>query len=380
VKDKFPGIKTVMGGGVFADHLSLKSPNFNEFAARTTPYIDGILIGEGEILFRKYLSGELNTGKRVFCLEDIKNENLDLDSAPVPDFSGLNLPAYSQMVTYASRSCPYQCCFCSETVQWGRFRRKNVNRIIAELTGIKETYGGKLFMFADSFMNPVMSELSRLLIDKKDKVDIYWDGYLRADTDVCDKENAALWRRAGFYRARLGIESGSRHVLDLMNKKITPGQIKESLNSLAGAGIKTTTYWVIGYPGEREEDFRETLDLIAELKDDIYEVDSHPFYFYPDGQVRSEQWVKEYDIEPLYPQEFDDLLLTNTWVLSAGPGREEIFDRLNRFAEACKKFGIHNRYSLMNIYQADLRWNHLHPNCGPGVLELFNYKYTGENK
>jgi radical SAM superfamily enzyme YgiQ (UPF0313 family) len=78
-----------------------------------------------------------------------------------------------------------------------------------------------------------------------------------------------LWRRGGFYRARLGIESGSPKILQKMGKNTTIDQIKKALSNLAYARIKTTTYWIVGYPGETEEDFLKTLTLIKELQNEI---------------------------------------------------------------------------------------------------------------
>lgn len=373
VKEELPGIKTVMGGGVFADHLAMDSPNFYEFLNRTELYIDQVIVGEGELLLQEYISAELEPGKKVFSLNDINHKNMDLALAPVPDFSDLAVSAYSQMAVYATRSCPFQCGFCSETIQWGKFRKKKAEQVVDEISSIRKIYGGKLFMFGDSLMNHVITELSHELVKKR--IDIYWDGYLRTDQNVTEFSNVELWRRAGFYRARLGVESGSQHVLDLMNKKMTVEQIKKAVKTLANCGIKTTTYWVIGYPGESEKDFRETIGLLSELKDDIYEADWHPFYFFPKGQVCSADWTQEHDIELLYPEEFKNVLLTQTWILKRDPGREEVYDRLNRFAEVCRNLKIPNPYSMMDIYQADKRWKELHPGTGPTILELHNCKH-----
>lgn len=373
IKEEFPDIKTVMGGGVFADHLAIDSPNFNDFLDKTESYIDNIIVGEGEILFQEYLSGNIDTSHRVISLKDIGDKNMDLTLAPFPDFSGLKLSSYSQMAVYATRSCPFQCGFCSETIQWGKFRKKTAEQVVNEISSVKKKYGGKLFMFGDSLMNQVISEFSHQLLKKG--LDIFWDGYLRTDHNVTEISNIQLWKKAGFYRARLGVESGSQHVLDLMNKKMTVDRIKTAIKNLANSGIKTTTYWVIGYPGETETDFNGTLELLSELKDDIYEADWHPFYFYPKGQVHSDNWIQENDVESLYPEKFKDLLLTLTWILKKEPGREELYDRMNRFGETCKKLNIPNPYSMMEIYNADKRWKQLHPTAGPTILELHNSRY-----
>lgn len=373
IKEKFPNVENIMGGGVFADQLALNSLNLSEFLKRTESYIDKLFISESEILLTRYLSGLLEKERRVFSLRDIDDENFDLSQAVIPDFGNLDLRAYSHMAIYASRSCPFQCGFCSETLQWGRFRKKSGEQVADEISRIKEKYGGKLFLFGDSMMNQVASELSQSLIRKG--MDVYWDGYFRIDKTVGDACNIDLWKRAGLYRVRLGVESGSRDVLDLMNKKINPDLIKKVISSLARSGIKTTTYWVIGYPGETEEDFNETLKLLALLKNDIYEADWHPFYFFPKGQVQSEKWLQTHGMKLLYPEEFTHMLLTQTWELCMQPQREVIYERMIRFTEACKKLCIPNPYTIMDIYQADKRWKELHPETGPTILELHNYKF-----
>ena len=53
-----PDIMTVMGGGVFSDQLAFDSPALKLFLEKT-PYIDKIIIGEGEQLFLELLQGHL---------------------------------------------------------------------------------------------------------------------------------------------------------------------------------------------------------------------------------------------------------------------------------------------------------------------------------
>ena len=166
-----------------------------------------------------------------------------------------------------------------------------------------------------------------------------------------------------------------------MGKKITVEQIKGAVRSLAGAGIKTTTYWVIGYPGETEEDFSMTLKLIEELKDDIYEADCNPFIFNYTGQVASERWVEKYNRVSLYPEEAAGMLLVQTWMLDSEPSRPETFNRLSRFMEHCIGLGVPNPYTLYDICRADERWKKLHPRSVPSLLDLNNTEnYIRESK
>ncbi|MCP4213913.1 MAG: B12-binding domain-containing radical SAM protein [bacterium] len=367
-RKKYPRVKTVMGGGIFADQLAVGSPNLEIFLQKTKSYIDTIIIGEGEELFLKLVKGELPGDQRVFTRKDAGNKTLDLATVPVPDFSDFNPDFYPYMTTYISRSCPFQCGFCAETVNWGKYRRKKTAQAVSEFSQLYERHGYQLFLVGDSLLNPVATDLARGLIDAQ--VPAYWDGYLRADPEVCDRDRTLLWRRGGFYRARLGIESGSPRILASMGKKISLQQVSDAVAALAVAGIKTTTYWIMGYPGETEEDFQATLDLVTALKDYIYEAECKPFYYHPSGQVNSDDWMKEYRRVRLYPEAAEESLMLQTWLIDAPPGREETYRRVGRFLRHCKELGIPNPYSMTEIYQADQRWSKMHKNAVPSLVEL----------
>jgi radical SAM superfamily enzyme YgiQ (UPF0313 family) len=376
-KEKYPHIKTYMGGGVFADQLAPASPNWEVFLEKTGNFIDKIIIGEGEILLLKSLRGELPISQRVYNLKDINGEILDLKTVDILDLSDFDISNYPYNISYTSRSCPFQCSFCSETIQWGAYRKKSAEQIFKEVRKLYEKHHYQLFIFSDSLLNPVIKEITEEFL--KADIVIYWSGWLRVDKYSAEMENAFKWRRSGFYHARMGIESGSQHVLDLMNKKVSVEQAKESIANLASAGIKTTTLWVVGHPGETEEDFQKTLDFIDELKYDIYEAECRPFYYYLTGQAGSldNHWN---NLKPicLYPKKYTDMLMFQTWILDSEPSREETYSRVNRFVQHCRNLGIPNPYSMHEIYEADERWKKLHNNAVPSLLEFKKRDYLDE--
>jgi hypothetical protein len=376
-RQRFPKMLNVMGGGIFADHLAPDSPNMAHFLEQTQGYIDKLIVGEGEILFHKLLEGQLPPEQRVYGASDIDNQKLDLTQAPLLDFADLDLRHYPYSTGYVSRSCPFQCAFCSETVMWGRYRRKPIPQAVAEFEKLYERDGTQLFSLADSLLNPVVDELARAFLASPHA--IYWDACLRADPEAMDRERTLAWRRGGFYKAWLGLESGSPRVLEMMNKKITVPQIKEVLASLAQAGIKTATLWLIGHPGETEEDFQRTLDLITECKDDIYDAEGTPFWYFPRGQSQSGQWGQG-QARLLYPPEAQETLMLQTWVLEGTPTRAETYQRLNRFMAHLESLGIPNPYTLMEMHQADERWRRLHLNAVPSLVEFDGSVYLDECK
>jgi radical SAM superfamily enzyme YgiQ (UPF0313 family) len=376
VRQRYPHIKTVMGGGIFNGLMALNSPNLAFFLEETRDYIDKVIIGEGELLFLKLLQSKFPESQRLITLQDIDGEVLDVSSVDIPDMSDFKLEYYPYLTSYATRSCPFQCRFCSDPVFWGKYRQKSAVQVANELINAYKTYGSQLFIMSDLLMNPIASDLANELLNAD--VSVYWDTHFRVGKEVCDVDNTLLWRRGGLYRVQLGAESGSQRILNLMKKNITIEQTREALSALAYAGIKTTTYWVIGFPGESEEDFQMTLDLVEELKNDIYQAEINPFWYVPYGQVNSQKWLPKSRL--LYPAWSRDLLILQQWVLDEEPSREERYRRVNRFALHCKKIGIPNPYSMKEIHHADYRWRQLHKNAVPALEEFKESAYIDENK
>jgi radical SAM superfamily enzyme YgiQ (UPF0313 family) len=367
-KEIDPRMKIVVGGGVFADQLAIDTPNYHSFLKYSEEWLDAVIIGEGEELFLRFCDGELPAGQKVFTIADLGKGILDLQNAPLPDFSDFDCERYSNMSSYTSRSCPFQCSFCSETLQWGKYRKKSGRQIVREIRELYRQQHVQLFYMCDSLLNPVMDDVVAAMAEEE--IPIYWDGCLRADRHVCDQENTLRWRRGGYYRARLGMESGSQRVLDIMGKRITVQQIKEALVSLASAGIKTSTLWLVGHPGETEEDFLLTLELIEECKDFIYDAEGTPFWYFLSQQPGSAEWNRANPHRLLYPQWAADMLMVQTWYLDTQPEREIIYQRLNRFVRHLETLGIPNPYSLKDVFRADERWQGLHKNAVPPLMEF----------
>ncbi len=365
LKNKYPHIKTLIGGGIFIWQLTPGSPDFEYFLQKTKNYIDKIFIGTGQFLFLKYLNGELPEDKRVYTTKDIE-EVLDYSNFVLPDHSDLNIEYYPYLAISGSTSCPNKCSFCSISNYYGEYRKKEPEQAVNEITKLKNRHNRRLFFMLDSLINPIVTDLSKELINKN--TSIYFDGYFRVDDDSGNDDNTLLWRKAGFYRARIGIESGSQRILDLMGKDITLDQSRASLKALASAGIKTTTFWLIGHPGETEEDFQMTLNFLEELKDYIYEAEYNPFYYFYTNQAHTDQWFDKAVL--LYPEKYRDMVISQTWVLSCEPSREEVFKRINRFEEHRIKQGIPNPYTMEEIHQADKRWKRLHRNAVPSLVEV----------
>ncbi|MFC2155235.1 hypothetical protein ACFLRB_01925 [Acidobacteriota bacterium] len=162
-----PGIKTLIKKNVFSNQLAPGSPDLEFFLEKTVDYIDKLFIGEGELLFLKYLRGELPGSQRVYMLKDIEGRTLNIAELPPPDFSDMDLDFYNYLAFYGSRSCPMNCTFCSETIIWGKYRKKTPGQIVNGLKILNETHHSQLFVLCDSLLNPVASNLAKKLVKKE---------------------------------------------------------------------------------------------------------------------------------------------------------------------------------------------------------------------
>lgn len=360
-----PSIKVVMGGAVFATILPLGSPNLAYFLERTADCVDHLIIGPGEELFLRWLERRTPPGQRVSTSSELGGRffrpGIDL-----LDYGDFDLASYHHQALAASYSCPNRCGFCNVSTYFGAYERRDPNQTVADMIALQQRHGIQVFYMLDSLLNGVIDDLAREF--RASQAALYWDGYLRVDQAGCDAERVHLWRQGGFYRARMGIESGAQHVLDLMGKTITVAQSREVIANLAASGVKTTAYMVIGHPGESEDDFQRTLDFVVQMQDDIWEAECNPFTYFHTGQPHADQWA---DINMLlYPAWAKEMLLAQTWVLDCDPSREVMFERVNRFVALCDQLGVSTPWTLREVDQADQRWARLQPNAVPPLMDF----------
>lgn len=101
-----------------------------------------------------------------------------------------------------------------------------------------------------------------------------WSSFARAS--ALDEELVALMKRAGCEFVDMGIESGSQTILDNMDKRLERKQSMAAIRMLNDHGIIGRGSFIVGYPGETEATFMETVDLINESRLPYY----HPYLFY----------------------------------------------------------------------------------------------------
>jgi radical SAM superfamily enzyme YgiQ (UPF0313 family) len=204
----------------------------------------------------------------------------DLDSLGMPSWDMINphdypyapIGAFSKKYPLTSisttRGCPYSCTFCANNTIMGRkVRGRSAESVLEEMELLHDKYGVREFQIIDDNFTW-----------KKDLVIGVCDGIIKRGWDIAlsfpngvrlatlDEKILKMLERAGCYSLGLGIESGSPKTLKDMKKAQTLEEIVEKVNLIHRATkIRTTGFFIIGYPTETREDILQTIRLSKEL-------------------------------------------------------------------------------------------------------------------
>ena len=101
-----------------------------------------------------------------------------------------------------------------------------------------------------------------------EKLDMKWKCEARADH--LDDEICELMAEAGCQRVKIGFESGSNRILSEVKKLETREEMLEGAAMLKKAGVPFSAYFMAGFPGETDEDLRQTIDFARQVDADYY--------------------------------------------------------------------------------------------------------------
>lgn len=191
----------------------------------------------------------------------------NLDQIEFPKYEWCDLSVYRNFNDYqltpiiASRGCRWsRCTFCAERFYWRIRTKENFADELEWLVG----RGCHLFMFNESDLGgmpervmEICDEIIRRGLHRKVKL----TGQLRVNR----KQNRAFFeklREANFVALRFGIDAFSERTLRLQMKGYTADMITQNLKDCWEVGIFTEVNWVIGVPGETDQDVEEGIDLI----------------------------------------------------------------------------------------------------------------------
>ncbi|MBI4852122.1 MAG: tRNA (N6-isopentenyl adenosine(37)-C2)-methylthiotransferase MiaB [Acidobacteria bacterium] len=215
---------------------------------------------------------------------------IDISQTKEPDFLEIN-PAEHQTKHMAFvtiiEGCDNFCSFCIVPFTRGRERSRPAVRILEEVQGLVargyheiqllgqnvNSYRGSFLGIEDEkLVNPNRSpfvSLLELVAQKSGAPRIKYTtshprDFNKQIVDVMDEyENLCPW-------VHLPAQSGSSRILKLMRREYTREEYLEKISAIKKArrDISITGDMIVGYPGETEADFQETLSLVKEVEYD----------------------------------------------------------------------------------------------------------------
>ncbi|MEM2782370.1 MAG: methyl-coenzyme M reductase glutamine C-methyltransferase, partial [Candidatus Hadarchaeales archaeon] len=275
------GKKVVIGGPI---------TQVPELVLRSLPEVDAVVVGEGEetapevfgVLLER---GELEGVEGVAFLRE--GEEVKTPPRRPPDLSGRPLPEIpsdvwrqdirgAQVYLETHRGCLGGCGFCQVPCFFGRrVRSRPPEEIEKEVKAFMEKGVRRISFFGGTSTHygrdgegdfiDLLERVSKLLGPKNVSVPD-----LRVDE--VDREVLEALKRYTIGFLIFGIESGSTRMLRKMRKGITVEQIWEGVEKAREVGLEVGGAFIVGYPGETEEDYLETKEMVEELMLDEYTI------------------------------------------------------------------------------------------------------------
>jgi len=186
----------------------------------------------------------------------------DLDELPAPAYHLSNYLRGSKTASIElGRGCPFSCTFCSTNDFFRRkFRLRSPARVLKDMREIAGAYGIRHFDLVHDMFTVDRKRVVAFCDEMLASGDEFtWD--CSARTDCVDEELLELMARSGCRGVFFGIETGSRRMQRVIDKDLDPERAEEMLDLAERLQIRTTASLITGFPEERWDDVRDTLQI-----------------------------------------------------------------------------------------------------------------------
>ncbi|MBE5746080.1 MAG: tRNA (N6-isopentenyl adenosine(37)-C2)-methylthiotransferase MiaB [Clostridiales bacterium] len=234
------------------------------------PFVDIVFGTHNLFMFKDLLIKRLNTNKRVYEISD--------DDRLMPEQTNMvrddKFNAYVNIIYGCNNFCSY----CIVPYVRGRERSRNFNEIVEEVKKLIDSdykcitllgqnvnsYGNDIEDSNVNFNN-LLKTLANLDGDFTIKFMTSHPKDLSKEVIDTISENDKLSKEI-----HLPVQSGSNKILKLMNRRYTIEHYMETINYIKQKipNVRLTTDIIVGFPGETEEDFMETYNLIKTVEYD----------------------------------------------------------------------------------------------------------------
>ncbi len=196
-----------------------------------------------------------------------------LPEADLPEFKIDQFAAHTRAFVKIQDGCNSFCTYCILPYVRGRSRSRKFSEILGEIRGLVEN-GYREVVLTGINVGDFAGENGEKLADLVKAVDRI-DGLERIrissiDPDEVDEEllDAVLTGRKTCPSFHIVLQSGSNVILKRMNRKYTKQRFLRTITEVKKASprFRFTTDIIVGFPGETEADFQETLEVMKEVR------------------------------------------------------------------------------------------------------------------
>jgi hypothetical protein len=289
IKQNYPDVKTVMGGGFPNTELRTMSD------LRVMEFFDLITLDDGEAPIEnllKFVEGEVGSDqlKRTFLVENgaltYKNSSSCSDykqtEVGTPDYSDLLLGKYISAIEVVNpmhrmwsdgrwnkltmaHGCYWgKCTFCDISLDYIKLYEPIAAQLLCDrMQTMMDQTGQNGFHFVDEAAPPAMMRALSLEIIKRGMVVSWWTNirFEKSFTrDLCQ-----LLKTAGCIAVSGGLEVASDRLLELIQKGITVAQVARVNRHFTEAGIMVHAYLMYGFPTQTAQETIDSLEMVRQM-------------------------------------------------------------------------------------------------------------------
>lgn len=214
----------------------------------------------------EYLKEYESNHKRIIDFVDMNKDDIDFDDMEIKGYKH-----HHRAFIKIEDGCNNFCSYCIIPYVRGRVRSKEFNKCLMEvndlaLSGHKEIVLSGIhtgqYNSDDKRLSDLINEISK--VDQIKRIRLSSVEIVELDDKMMDiiKNNNKF-----VSHLHIPLQAGSDHILKLMNRRYDKKYFKKLVDEIRKNrnDISLTTDVIVGFPGETEEDFKETLDFCEEI-------------------------------------------------------------------------------------------------------------------
>jgi tRNA A37 methylthiotransferase MiaB len=229
--------------------------------------VDYVIVGDGEDAIVDLLNG---------IVKETDDNRSDTFDYPLPNYDDYQFKEYlhNNNIPFpitGSKGCVRDCDFCDIKFQFGKYRYRNGKDIAKEMIFIAENFGFRKFQFTDSLVNGGLKSLEEFCTIIADYNNHHTDKLTWSGQYICRPESQMpkrlykLMAESGAEGLTIGAESGSNHVLEMMNKKTTVEALFSELEQFRKHGLTCVLLTFAGHWSETFNDFIDHCRMFVNL-------------------------------------------------------------------------------------------------------------------